>query len=344
MANNSPEDGHATTDSEQENLNTGNNEADMTFHQEANDQHKEGTSGVKNPKVNSFEGRESGKEGPPHAAELMGLVHDHQECLEQLEQELERQREAERNLREEIERRKETMDPKHHLNNIKSRMYLADASDATRCKAFLTALSKAAMKWFDSLPPRSVTSFDDLSQKFLMRFSIQKDKVKHAPSLLGVKQEDREPLRNYMEMFNKACLEIQDMPTEAVIMSLVNGLGKGSFSQSISKRHPTSLNDVQERVEKYINIEENARLQEPSWRLGHSHLAKEKEREPKKKEEIGVEKPRRYHSNTPLKVFLVDVYRKIRHTERLPPLGPSRTKKGGVMATTANTIKCMAIL
>nr|XP_025637069.1 uncharacterized protein LOC112732538 [Arachis hypogaea] len=103
-------------------------------------------------------------------------------------------------------------------------MYLADASDATRCKAFPTTLTKAAMKWFDSLPPRSVTSFDDLSRKFLMRFSIQKDKVKHAPSLLGVKQEVGEPLRDYMERFNKACLEIQDLPTEAVIMGLVNGL------------------------------------------------------------------------------------------------------------------------
>ena len=80
-----------------------------------------------------------------------------------------------------------TTDPKHHLSNFKSRMYLADASDATRCKAFPTTLSKAAMKWFDSLPLRSITSFEDLSRKFLMRFSIQKDKVKHAPSLLGIK-------------------------------------------------------------------------------------------------------------------------------------------------------------
>ncbi|XP_025653210.1 uncharacterized protein [Arachis hypogaea] len=116
-------------------------------------------------------------------------------------------------------------------------MYLADASDATPCKAFSTTLTKAAVKWFDNLPRRSVTSFDDLSRKFLMRFSIQKDKVKHAPSLLGVKQEVGEPLRDYMERFNKACLEIQDLP------SLVNGLREGPFSQSISKRHPTSLSD-----------------------------------------------------------------------------------------------------
>ncbi|XP_052107466.1 uncharacterized protein LOC107457900 [Arachis duranensis] len=75
-----------------------------------------------------------------------------------------------------------------------------------------------------------------------------------------------------MERFNNACLEIQDLPTEAVIMGLVNGLREGLFSQSISKRHPTSLRDVQERAEKYINMEENARLREPSWEICHTEI------------------------------------------------------------------------
>ncbi|XP_015943634.1 uncharacterized protein LOC107468787 [Arachis duranensis] len=218
-----------------------------------------------------------------------------------------------------------TTNPKHHLSNFKSWTYLADAFDATCCKAFPTTLTKAVMKWFDNLPPRSVTSFDDLSHKFLMRFSIQKDKVKHTSSLLGVKQEVGELL----ERFNKACLEIQDLPTEAVIMGLVNGLREGPFSQSISKRHPTSLSDVQERAEKYINMEENTRLREPSRRPGHSHPSKEKEREPKKKEEVGPKRPRRYHSYTPLQVSLVDIYRKICYTEKLPPPRPIKNKNRG---------------
>ncbi|XP_015964847.1 uncharacterized protein LOC107488603 [Arachis duranensis] len=112
-------------------------------------------------------------------------------------------------------------------------------------------------------------------------------------------------------------------------MGLVNGLREGPFSQSIPKGHPTSLSDLQERVEKYINMEENARLRDPSWRPGHSHSSKEKERKPKKKEEVGPERPRRYHSYTPQRVFLVDVYREICHTERLPPPRPIKNKKWG---------------
>ncbi|XP_025679413.1 uncharacterized protein [Arachis hypogaea] len=151
-----------------------------------------------------------------------------------------------------------TSDLSHHLRNFRSRMYLTDASDAIRCKAFPTTLIKTAIKWFDSLPPGLITSFDDLAKKFLARFSIQKDKAKHAPSLLGIKQGDQENLRSYIKRFNKACLDIQNLIAEAAIIGLINGLREGPFRHSISKKHPTSLNEVQERTEKYINMEENS--------------------------------------------------------------------------------------
>ena len=112
-------------------------------------------------------------------------------------------------------------------------------------------------------------------------------------------------------------------------MGLVNGLREGPFSQSISKRHPASLNDVQERAEKYINMEENARIRDPSLRIGPPPSTKEREREAKKKEELGLDRPRKYHSYTPLKTSIVDVYREICHTERLPPPRPIKNKKGG---------------
>ncbi|XP_057758223.1 uncharacterized protein LOC130978188 [Arachis stenosperma] len=207
-------------------------------------------------------------------------------------------------------------------------MYLTDASDAIRCKAFPTTLTKTAIKWFDSLPPRPITSFDDLTKKFLARFSIQKNKTKHAPSLLGVKQGDRESLRSYMERFNKACVDIQNLPIEAAIMGLINGLRKRPFNHSISKKHPTSLNDVQERTKKYINMEENSRLGETS-KTGHSYPPRDKDKESRKKEDQPTEKPRKYHNYTPLRVSLVDVYREICNSENIPPPHPIKHKRGG---------------
>ncbi|XP_057747487.1 uncharacterized protein LOC130966682 [Arachis stenosperma] len=221
-----------------------------------------------------------------------------------------------------------TFDPSNHLNNFRSRMYITDASDATRCKAFPTTLTKTTIKWFDSLPPMSITSFDDLTKNFLAKFSIQKDKTKHALSLLGIKQGARESLRGYMERFNKACLDIQNLPTKAAIMSLINGLREGPFSHSISKKYPTSLNEVQERAKKYINMEENSRLGETS-KARFSYPPRDNDKESRKKEDQPTKKSRKYHNYTPLWVSLVDVYQEICNTENISPPRPIKHKRGG---------------
>ncbi|XP_072065654.1 uncharacterized protein [Arachis hypogaea] len=212
----------------------------------------------------------------------------------------------------------DTTDPNHHLSNFRSRMYLTDVSDAVCCKAFPTTLTKTVIRWFDN--------FDDLAKKFLARFSIQKHKARHAPSLLGIKQGDRESLRNYMERFNKTCLDIQSLPTEAAVMGLINGLREGLFSQSISKKYPTSLDEVQERAEKYINMEENSRLGEAS-KFGFTY--RDKDKESKKKEDRTGEKIKKYHNYTPLWVSLVDIYKEVCNTEKIPPARPLKGKRGG---------------
>ncbi|XP_057719619.1 uncharacterized protein LOC130934045 [Arachis stenosperma] len=221
-----------------------------------------------------------------------------------------------------------TSDPSHHLSNFSSRIYLTDASDAIHCKAFPTTLTKTAIKWFNRLPLRSIASFDDLAKKFLARFFIQKDKAMHAPSLLGVKQGDRESLRSYMERFNKACLDIQNLSTEAAVMGLINGLRKGPFTHSISNKHLTSLNEVQERAKKYINMKENCQLGEAS-KSGFSYPSQNKDKESREKEDQPTEKPRKYHNYTPLWVSLMDVYKKICNIEKIPPPHPIKHKRGG---------------
>ncbi|XP_015955106.1 uncharacterized protein LOC107479488 [Arachis duranensis] len=217
--------------------------------------------------------------------------------------------------------------PSYHLSNFRSRMYLTDASNKIRCKVFPTTLTKTAIKWFDNLPPRSITSFDNLTKKFLARFSIQKDKTKHAPRLLGIKEGDREILCSYMERFNKACLNIHNLPTEAAIMGLINGLRDRPFSHSISMKHPTSLNDVKEQAEKYINMEKNSRLGETS-KTEFSYPPRDKDKESTKKEDQPTDKPRKYHNYIPLRVSLMDVYQEICNIEKIPPPCPIKHKRG----------------
>ncbi|MED6205590.1 hypothetical protein PIB30_018945 [Stylosanthes scabra] len=71
-------------------------------------------------------------------------------------------------------------DPKHHLDAFDNRMVLLNASDSTKCKAFSVTCKKDALAWFNSLAPRSINSFSDLSGGFLKNFTTRRKLPKHA--------------------------------------------------------------------------------------------------------------------------------------------------------------------
>ncbi|MED6148536.1 hypothetical protein PIB30_054050 [Stylosanthes scabra] len=112
-----------------------------------------------------------------------------------------------------------------------------------------------------------------------------------------------------MERFNKACLKIINLPTEAAVMELVNGLRDGPFSQSVSKRHPTSMSEIQERAEKEPEIKKN--------------------KEGRRESDREYSKVRKYHFFTPLRTSLLEVYRDICNVKKLPTPRPIRSKSAG---------------
>lgn len=79
-------------------------------------------------------------------------------------------------------------DPQKHMNAFKSRMTLVRASDPVTCRAFPIRLKKAALKWFNVLPSRSINKFSDPSCQFLAHFTTRRFNPKPIPSLLGVSQ------------------------------------------------------------------------------------------------------------------------------------------------------------
>lgn len=68
--------------------------------------------------------------------------------------------------------------PQEDLDSFKSRITLAGAFDPIKCTTFLIMLKKAALKWFNSLPLRSINGFSDLSSQFLAYFTTRRFKPK----------------------------------------------------------------------------------------------------------------------------------------------------------------------
>lgn len=63
-----------------------------------------------------------------------------------------------------------SQDPFDHLETYKTLMLLHDYSDEVMCRAFPVTLKVSARKWFNSLQPKSINSFFELSQLFVSHF------------------------------------------------------------------------------------------------------------------------------------------------------------------------------
>ena len=97
------------------------------------------------------------------------------------------------------------------MDAFKSKMVLAGASDSVRCKAFPITLKKVALKWLNSLPPRSINKFLDLQSHFFGHFTNRRFKLKPVISLLGLSQRQGELLRDFLERFNVETLLVEEL-------------------------------------------------------------------------------------------------------------------------------------
>ncbi|GKE61191.1 reverse transcriptase domain-containing protein [Tanacetum coccineum] len=79
-------------------------------------------------------------------------------------------------------------DPEDHLGIFSAAAEQEEWPMLVWCKMFRQTLGGAARNWFDDLDPKSVDSFEELSQKFLEEFSQQKRYAKDPTEIHGIKR------------------------------------------------------------------------------------------------------------------------------------------------------------
>ncbi|KAL0285582.1 UNVERIFIED_CONTAM: hypothetical protein Scaly_2814700 [Sesamum calycinum] len=97
-----------------------------------------------------------------------------------------------------------TCDPQEHLDKFYAKIDWYDLSDAAYCKVFHTTLSKRALAWFNQLPAGTISSLEQLTQRFLHHFSMNKRVPKISAFLFTIRQRENEPLTDYMQRFVEA--------------------------------------------------------------------------------------------------------------------------------------------
>ena len=117
-------------------------------------------------------------------------------------------------------------DPRQHVMRYSWYMNAAGAPDELKCKIFPIFLEDVALMWFTRLPPRSISTFEELSKGFLNQFRLHAKKSKNVIDLSGVKQAPGESLKSYLDRFNQAATEVSDPHEQTILMALIDGVDK----------------------------------------------------------------------------------------------------------------------
>ncbi|XP_073153399.1 uncharacterized protein [Henckelia pumila] len=194
-----------------------------------------------------------------------------------------------------------TSDPQDHIDKFYAKADLYDITDAAYCKIFRTTLSGRALTWFNKLPSGSITNLEQLTDCFIQQFSINKKYPKTVAYLFTVIQKEGECLRDYVRRFTHAVHEVLLVNHDLLAGIMQQNLRHRKFKESIAGRPPKNLEELLERAEKYIRVEESV---EPHY-LNKRKREEDKLDIRKRDEKRTTQSPRL--QNTPLNARLTDI-------------------------------------
>ncbi|KAL0455826.1 UNVERIFIED_CONTAM: hypothetical protein Slati_0921800 [Sesamum latifolium] len=152
-----------------------------------------------------------------------------------------------------------TKDPQDHLDHFLAKADLLHISDAAYCKIFRTTLAGKAMAWFNQLSIGTINSFKQLSQHFLHHFEINKRYPKTASYLFTVIQREHKSLREYMQRFSEAVLEVPHVNPELLASIMQQNLCRGRFRESEVGKPPSTLDELLVRAESTFGLKRHQR-------------------------------------------------------------------------------------
>nr|GMC69252.1 uncharacterized protein LOC109174495 [Ipomoea batatas] len=115
---------------------------------------------------------------------------------------------------------------------------MAGASDAVMCRGFFVTLDGQAQDWFTSLPEKSISTFADLSGKFLTYYADSIPKKKQFANMCKLEQWSMETLTDYLIRWKKAARSVENFDEKAAIPIFTNNVRSGPFHSDLVQNRP----------------------------------------------------------------------------------------------------------
>ncbi|KAL0344317.1 UNVERIFIED_CONTAM: hypothetical protein Sangu_1319100 [Sesamum angustifolium] len=115
----------------------------------------------------------------------------------------------------------DTTDPQEHLSRFENVALLHRYSNDIKYRVFVTTFAWAAQQWFNQLSLAVIRSFQEFHSLFLHQFTSSRKHRKTNLSLFSIRQKEGEPLKEYLQRFNTATLEVPTATQEVKANALV---------------------------------------------------------------------------------------------------------------------------
>ncbi|KAL0386318.1 UNVERIFIED_CONTAM: hypothetical protein Sradi_3026100 [Sesamum radiatum] len=143
-----------------------------------------------------------------------------------------------------------------HLSRYENATLLHRYTDGIKCRVFVITFAGAAQQWFNQLPLGFIRSFQEFSSLFLHQFASSRKVRKTELSLFAIRQGEDEPLKEYLQRFNTAALEVPAATQEVKTNAFSQWLLDGDILKSLAKKPVSKFDALLAQAAKYINIEE----------------------------------------------------------------------------------------
>ncbi|KAL0451932.1 UNVERIFIED_CONTAM: hypothetical protein Slati_1171300 [Sesamum latifolium] len=178
-----------------------------------------------------------------------------------------------------------TTDPQEHMYWFENTALLHRYTDDIKCRVIVTTFARAAEQWFNQLPPAVIGSFQEFRSLFLHQFASNRKHQKIELSFFSIHHKEGESLKDYLQRFNTAALEVSSATQEVKASAFAQGLMDRDFFKSLAKKPPTKF-----------DVLLAGRLSTSTWRMSRHPREKNEEKKEKKTKMKVLPKNRRWTS------------------------------------------------
>jgi hypothetical protein len=122
----------------------------------------------------------------------------------------------------------------------------------TLAKSFIISLENAAANWYTRLPPRSIASWAQFKEKFLVNFHVE---LSTEEDFLSCQQYERETLPYFFYRFRHLKVQALKVLDEQAITQAIKVLRVGQLNNHLVRECPRALEELYDNFWKFSGSE-----------------------------------------------------------------------------------------